>query len=96
MATHIVERRYTELTKKDKAPMCTIAYVIDGDKEIPYIQTSPIENEPEWILLHTFLGEIFDEYIENKEFVDECMRIYHNKKDNPLFNIIKIMSEVSQ
>lgn len=97
MATHIVERRYPEeLTEKDKAVMGTIAYVIKEKKEIPYIQVSPIYDEPEWIPLHTFLGEVFENLVEYKEFVDECIRLYHNKKNNPMFNIIKIMSEVAQ
>lgn len=78
-------------TYKDKEIMGKIVRV--EDKGL-YIQVSPLEDKPHWITIDEFLGVVFGDMIEHKEFVDESLRIYHNKKNNPLFNIIKIMSEI--
>lgn len=94
MEKHVVTK-YAKLTDKDKAPLGTVANVILDD-EVLYIQVSPDEEEPEWISVDTFLGEVFGNLMEHKKFVDESLRIYHNKKNNPLFNIVKIMSDVSK
>jgi hypothetical protein len=83
--------KYVTPTKYDKAPLKCIWKVIDQEQS--YIQVSEDQENPQWIEIGSFLQKSFGNFMNNKNFVDECFRAFIYNNNNPLNKISDIIRE---
>lgn len=77
---HLV--KYTSPTKYDTAPYAT-AWVLtmENNKDRLWIQTSEDMGRMDWVEIPDLLGCIFESFYGNKKFIDECLLMLKNKRD---------------
>lgn len=90
-----MEQRFSPPTSQVEAPYKTIMKVQEGEDASCnyYIQIARAEEKPQWIRVGMFLEKAFENFIDNKEFIDECLRLFEPKKEVPFANISKIIKE---
>lgn len=72
------------------APQGTICRVFDdsGDTQL-YIQLGKEEQIPRWATLGQFFEVAFENFVDNDEFIQDCMKIYQYKELHAFHNIAK-------
>ena len=81
----IQKNRTTMPTKGDRAPFGFIVQVLDPTTHSNdiYIQLSQNENLPDWKPISYLLECVFKEFLNKKEFIEQCLLVY---KNNQVFN----------
>lgn len=90
----IALQRYCPPTKLDVAPFGTIYHVM-VDSDIPqhlYIQVSEDETAPQWERMGVFLEKVFEEFLNDDTFVDECLRLFKHNKNAQLLKLREIIN----
>lgn len=77
-----MEQRYAEPTRHERGAFMTV-YKVMGDKDdySYFIQISTDEEHPNWQRAGTVFEKAFEDKLENKEFMDECLRLYRIDKE---------------
>ena len=86
--------RYCPPTKLDIAPFGTIYHVIvDGDLPAHrYIQTSQDETIPQWERMGVFLEKVYEESLDDDQFINECLRLFIDNKKMQHLKIRELIS----
>lgn len=73
--------KYAAPNRLVSAPLATICRVFldSGDSRL-YIQLSPDENMPLWTPLGQFFEDTFEHFVDQEEFIQDCLKIYNYKE----------------
>jgi hypothetical protein len=85
--------KYTRPSSYDFEPYLT-QWVFNEDtaKEV-YIQMSQDEERPHWERAGSVLECAFYDFLPRKEFMEECLRLFKYKQEDPLLKITEIIRE---
>jgi hypothetical protein len=89
--------RYTLPTKYDKSPKGSICRVMkDNAKYTLYVQVAQDGSEHcDWITMGDFLESAFENYLENRPFIEACLWSLDGKnsrdKDDYIYGIAKVL-----
>jgi len=87
-------KKYFTPTRYSYAPFGTIYKVLkDDDNYEIYIQVSPNENLPRWEKFGIILEKALEEFIDNEEFIKDCLRLYELKEISSFLSITKVISD---
>lgn len=80
--------RYNPPSRLESAPYGTVLYV-DSEKDglIIYIQLSETEDQPNWVKGRNLLESVFQDYLNKKDFIETCVKIFQTK-DKKLFTTL--------
>lgn len=59
-----------------------------------WIQLSKDVGSPDWKKVEFLLEKVFNDLLNNSDFIEECLKIYLGEKD--FSNLVKILTEVSE
>lgn len=84
--------RYTIPTKLDVAPYGTICKVVlDNNQSDLFIQLGA--TEASWRRVGNFLESVFEDFLHDDGFVEECLRLFNKKASDPFIRIKEILKE---
>lgn len=83
--------KYTRPSAYDFAPYAQQWIFMEDKIQEKYIQLSRDENHPRWERMGFLLETAFDDLFKNKKFVDECLRLFKHKEEDPLLKITEII-----
>ena len=87
--------RYSHPTKFDHEPIGTVWRMVDEHFTFleTFIQVGEKESDPEWKEIGAILTKAFQEFIHDKEFTKECLRLYLYNKSRPLISISNLIKK---
>ena len=74
--------KYLVPNRYDAAPFGTICKVISDKSESFYVQVSNDKEHADWIRLGTVFEKAFKDYMFKPEFVNECLLLYTDSREN--------------
>lgn len=77
--------------KHYKKPFGTVVNChLEDDIQVLYIQTSYDDEAPEWLPTSLFFDKIFSQFIHDKEFSQECFRLFKKEEigSEKILNVI--------
>jgi len=85
--------KYTRPSSYDFEPYLTQwIFTEDLHTEI-YVQMNEDEQHPQWIRVGSILETAFQGFLQRQEFIDEILRLYRYKQEDPLAKITEIIKE---
>jgi hypothetical protein len=85
--------KYTHPSAYDFHPYATQWLLVNDTEKEMFIQLSEDDSHPQWERMGDVLETAFFDFMGNKEFMDECLRLYKYKKEDPLIKITQIIKE---
>lgn len=87
-----MEVRITGPTNLNAFPYKTVwKYKISNSESWYYIQTSEDHTDPKWIRIGPMLEIGFKDFYENKDFIDQIVKLYEYHSNDPLERISNII-----
>jgi hypothetical protein len=77
----------------DREPFGTRWIEVNEGVSKYFIQLSEDINNPEWRSLGSFFECVFADLLEDREFMNECLRLYSYNKDKPYKKISDIIKD---
>lgn len=85
--------KYTRPSSYDYEPYLTQwIFCEDNNNEI-FINLSEDPEHPRWERMGNVLELAFADFLDRQEFVDECLRLFKHKEEDPLLKITEIIKE---
>jgi len=86
--------KYTAPNEFDREPFGKIWIEITDDQCPQYwIQLSEDQEHPQWQTMGKFFESVFVKFIDNNDFMEQCLRLFKYHKDRPLNRISDIIKD---
>lgn len=85
--------KYTRPSSYDFAPYLTQWIFSEESHREIYIQLNTDIDHPRWERMGRLLETAFSDFIHKPEFIDECLRLFKHKEEDPLLRITQIIKE---
>lgn len=92
-STTVKTIQFTRPSNYNFAPYLTQWIFKEEESSEIYIQLSEDAGHPKWERMGNLLEIAFFDFLNKPEFLDECVRLYKHRKEDPLIKITEIIKE---
>lgn len=90
-----ITERFSPPTRFDFAEHGSICKIVTDHGTDLYIQTSQDEEKPHWKPMGQFLEKALAGLLVKKEFIDECLKLYHDQESFSYKSMSKIIDIIN-